>query len=142
MRAAVAGPFLEAVTALDSDARLFAGEVDCAKTPLVEHLATRPLGENTWLAAARRRERLALEDVADAVFVTGVRDFGPEAPAGIVVTQWFDRVKAALPGRAAAIEALLLPPADAGSTSGLPQTGAQQPGARQPGVPQVNGGTR
>ena len=42
----------------------------------------------------------------------------------------------------AAIEALLLPPADAGSTSGLPQTGAQQPGARQPGVPQVNGGTR
>jgi hypothetical protein len=133
----VAGPFLEGVNALDGDARLFAGEVDCAKTPLVEHLATRPLGENIRLTAARRRERLALEDVAEAVFVTGVRDFGPEAPAGIAVTQWFDRVKAALPGRAAAIGALLLPPADAGSTSALPQAGAQQPG-----VPQGNGGTR
>lgn len=119
LRAVIAAPFHSAADALDRDPRLFAGESDCTKDPLVVGLATRTLAESLKLADARQRERVALGDVADAVFVTGIRDFGGESPVGGVVARWLERVQLALPAKAAAVEALLLPqapdPPDAGT---------------------------
>lgn len=118
MRAAVSGVFLDAVTVVDGDPRLFAGEVDCAQAPLAEQVNARPLDDSIARARARQRERLALADIVDAVFVTGVRDFGADTPAGGIIGRWVERLRATLPGRAAALEALLLPPVvDAGTTS-------------------------
>lgn len=119
LRAVIAAPFHAAAEALDRDPRLFAGENDCAKDPLVVGLATRTLGESLKLAEAKQRERVNLGDVADAVFVTGIRDFGGDSPVGGVVARWLERVQLALPAKAAAVEALLLPqapdPPDAGA---------------------------
>lgn len=121
LRAVIAAPFYAAAEALDRDPRVFAGENDCAQDPLVVGLSTRTLAESLQLAETRQRERVALGDVADAVFVTGIRDFGGESPVGGVVARWLERVKVALPAKAAAVEALLLPqapdPPDAGVTS-------------------------
>lgn len=111
LRAAVAGPLLDAVSALDADARLSAAEPDCALDPLVPGLGALTVDEALKRAATRAAERVALGELADAVFVTGARDFGPDTPVGLVTVKWLERLKVSLPARYAAVEALLLPPA-------------------------------
>jgi hypothetical protein len=123
LRAVIAAPFHAAAEALDRDPRLFAGESDCAKDPLVVGLATRTLAESVKLAETKQRERVALGDVSDAVFVTAIRDFGGDSPVGGVVARWLERVQLALPAKAAAVEALLLPQApDPGGQASPPVT--------------------
>lgn len=111
LRPVIAAPFHAAASALDRDARLFAGETDCVRSPLVDRLGERTLAESIRLATAKQRERVALADVVDAVFVTGVRDFGAASPVGTITARWLERVQLALPAKGAAIEALLLPQA-------------------------------
>ncbi len=111
LRAAVAGPLLDAVTALDHDARLSAAEPDCARDPLVPALAGLTVDEAIARADVRARERVALGALVDAVFVTGARDFGADTPVGLITVKWLERMKLSLPARYAAVEALLLPPA-------------------------------
>ncbi|MCC7109071.1 MAG: hypothetical protein IT382_07280 [Deltaproteobacteria bacterium] len=128
LRAAVAGPLLDAVQALDADVRLSAAEPDCALDPLVPGLAALTVDEALKRAAARAAERVALGDLVDAVFVTGARDFGPDTPVGLVTVKWLERLKVSLPARYAAVEALLLPPAPA-PTPAAPEGGAATPPA-------------
>ena len=111
LRVVIAAPFHAAATALDRDPRLFAGEADCARSPLVDGLAARTLRESVRIAEVKQRERVPLGDIADAVFVTGLRDFGPESPVGAITARWLERLQVALPAKGAAIEALLLPQA-------------------------------
>lgn len=111
LRPLLASSFHDAADALDRDPRLFAGELDCARSPLVDRLSQRSLDETMQLARARAGERVALSDVNDAVFVTGARDFGAESPVGAITAKWLERARVALPARYAAIEALLLPQA-------------------------------
>ncbi len=111
LRPVVAGPFHDAAVALDKDPRLFAGEVDCKTSPLVDKLSSRPLDASAKLARDKARDRLLLSDIDDAVFVTGARDFGADTPLGVITARWLERAKVALPARYAAVEALLLPPA-------------------------------
>ena len=111
LRAVIAAPFHAAASALDRDARLFAGEEDCARSPLVEGLEERTLLQSVRIAEAKQRERVPLGHVADAVFVTGARDFGPSSPVGAITARWLERVRVALPAKGAAIDALLLPQA-------------------------------
>jgi hypothetical protein len=118
LRPLLASPFYDAVAALDADPRLFAGELDCQKSPLVDGLGARPLEDSLARARARADQRIALADVADAVFVTGARDFGPESPIGAITSRWLGRARIALPARYAAIEALLLPQAPAPEAGG------------------------
>lgn len=134
LRAAVAGPLLDAVQALDADLRLSAAEPDCALDPLVPGLAALTVDEALQRAAARSAERVALGDLVDAVFVTGARDFGPDTPVGLVTVKWLERLKVSLPARYAAVEALLLPPAPA------PTPPAQDGAAPTPAAPVVDAG--
>ncbi|MBI1947206.1 MAG: hypothetical protein HYS27_16040 [Deltaproteobacteria bacterium] len=116
LRAAVAGPLLDAVGGLDKDVRLSAIEPDCAKDPLVPALAALTVDDAMAKAAARAAERVSLGALVDAVFVTGARDFGADTPVGLVTVKWLERLKVSLPARYAAVEALLLPPAPAPAT--------------------------
>jgi hypothetical protein len=129
LRPLLATSFHDAAEALDKDARLFAGEIDCGRSPLVDQLGTRPLAESLKIASARAQERVALADVADAAFVTGARDFGPESPVGQITARWLDRARVALPARYAAIEALLLPQAPPQEAAATPDGGASFGGA-------------
>ncbi|MCC7070903.1 MAG: hypothetical protein IT383_06250 [Deltaproteobacteria bacterium] len=124
LRAAVAGPLLDAVTALDSDPRLSAAEPDCARDPLVAALASLPPEEAFARAAARAAERVSLGALVDAVFVTGARDFGADTPVGLVAVKWLERMRVSLPARYAAVEALLLPPPAAPIDAGVVGQGA------------------
>ena len=109
-RAAVAGPFFRVASRLDADGRLGVVAADCQGAPLVEGVSEKRLEHVIRLAEVRLGERLNLNDVADAVFVTGARDFGPGTPLGDLTARWLEQVRQALPARYAAIQALLLPP--------------------------------
>jgi hypothetical protein len=111
LRALLAPSFFAAASVLDADPRLQAAPPDCATAPLVSKVSTRGVEENLKLAGARAKERLSLGDVMDPVFVTAIRDFGADTPVGAIAAKWLDRMQLVLPGRHAAIEALLLPPA-------------------------------
>ncbi|MDP2344619.1 MAG: hypothetical protein Q8O67_26960 [Deltaproteobacteria bacterium] len=130
LRAAVAGPLFQAMTALDQDPRLSAAPWDCQTEPLVKDMPQKSLDEVLRVARARQTERLSLVDVKDAVFVTATRDFGPETPVGQIAARWLERLRIAQPARHAAIEALLLPQA--------PEP-AQQPDAGSDGTPGFGG---
>lgn len=112
-RPLLAPSFLDAVETLDRDPQFKDGTPDCESSPLVEQLSGRTLEENVRLASTRARQVKNLDAVADAVFVTAARDFGPNTPVGSIVGRWLERTKITLPARHAAIEALLLPPAPA-----------------------------
>ena len=114
LRAALAAPMFAAVSALEADPRLSAAASDCERDPLVPALSAATLGETLRVARTRRRERVGLADVVDAVFVSGTRDFGPGTPVGGATARWLERLRVSQPARFAAIEALLLPPPDAG----------------------------
>lgn len=136
LRPLLAGSFHDAAAALDQDPRLFAGELDCQRTPLVDQLSKRSLEENVRLAQTRAKERVALADVADAVFVTGARDFGGESPVGVITARWLERARVALPARYAAIEALLLPqapPPEPSAAPAVPAIGVDGAGGGGPG---------
>lgn len=109
-RAAVAAPFFRVAARLDEDARLTATPADCQAAPLVTGVSQKRLEHVVRLAEVRLAERLNLADVADAVFVTGARDFGPKTPVGELTARWLEQVRTALPARYAAIQAALLPP--------------------------------
>jgi hypothetical protein len=111
LRAVVAGPLHDAVSALDKDPRLTAAAPDCQSGALVTSLQRVAPAEAFKEAAARAAERVSLLALDDAVFVTGARDFGEESPVGVVTARWLERMRIAVPARYAAIEALLLPPA-------------------------------
>lgn len=124
LRAAVAGPLLDAVSALDADARLTAAEPDCARDALVTGVAALAPEDAIARAAVRAEQRVALGALVDAVFVTGARDFGADTPVGLVTVKWLERMKVSLPARYAAVEALLVPQPAALVDAGTPGEGA------------------
>ncbi|MCP4502312.1 MAG: hypothetical protein GY822_20340 [Deltaproteobacteria bacterium] len=132
LRPAIAGPFYHAVKALDTDPRLTVHDDDCMENPLLEDFDKRPVGQAIRMAKARAKDRMNLAEVADTVFVTGVRDFGPKTPVGRMVQGWLDRLKVALPARYSAIEALLItaPP----KTTPTPTPPAPEPKKGRPPI--------
>lgn len=139
LRAAVAAPFFQAMSALDRDPRLSAAPWDCATEPLVKDMPQKSIDDVLLQARARQRERVGLADVDDAVFVTATRDFGPETPVGQIAARWLERLRVSQPARHAAIEALLLPQAPAPDVvdAGAPDV----PGSGGDGAPGFGGGT-
>lgn len=136
LRAVIAGPFHAAAAALDRDPRLFAGEFDCATAPLVPALSRHTVAESLKIAEAAQKERVALGDLADAVFVTGIRDFGSESPVGGIIARWLERLQVGLPAKAAAVEALLLPQApDPPAAPAAPDAGQRDDGFGGGGAP-------
>ena len=109
LRAAVATPLFQAMTVLDQDPRLSAAPWDCASEPLVKDIASKSFDDILKMARLRLGERLSIADVNDAVFVTAVRDFGPDTPVGQIAARWLERLRVVQAARHAAIEALLLP---------------------------------
>jgi hypothetical protein len=109
LRPAIAAPMFQAAAALDQSEDLVLLAPDCARRPLVPTASSRSLDENLRLAEASLAQRIDLGELQDAVFVTGRRDFGPQTPVGKLTDAWLTRYKTTLPGRHAAIEALLAP---------------------------------
>jgi len=125
VRPLIALGLLDAARALDASTQKTVVVDDCAAAPLVRGFVSSldgPLqgfvfgedddGAHKALRAARTaaRARHDLGELHDAVFVTARRDFGPEAPFGALAERWLAELKAVLPARAAAIEALLVAP--------------------------------
>jgi len=135
LRPAVALPFYQAVKHLNDDVRLTVHDDNCVDNPLLEDFDKRPVGQAIRMAKVRAKDRKNLAEVADAVFVTGVRDFGPKTPAGRIVQGWLDRLKVALPARYAAIDALL---ATAPAVQAPPPEKKVEPKGRPPIILQVH----
>lgn len=138
LRAAVAGPFYRAASALAQDPRLEAGSGDCEAAPLVQSVQGKRLEHLVRLARLRVTERLALADLVPEVFITGARDFGPAAPVGQLTSAWMERLKVELPARHAALEGQLgavMAPVKS-TTSPTPAAGAiELPGSPTPDAP-------
>jgi hypothetical protein len=137
-RPAVAAPFYDAATKLDKDGRAAVGSSDCEAAPLVTGVNDKRLPHLIKLARVRLEERIDLADLADDVFLTGSRDFGPDTPVGKITDGWMKKLRRHLPARAAAIEAKMaaLPPPDPAPTALPPaRPSAERPGEVSTGTP-------
>jgi hypothetical protein len=134
LRAVVAGPLFEAMSALDEDPRLSASSWDCATTPLVPEAAGLPVAQVIAQARTRLLERVGLADVVDGAFVTAARDFGPDTPVGQIASRWLERLRVAQPARHAALEALLLPSQPAATTRPSPATTTNDASGSKPSL--------
>jgi hypothetical protein len=138
VRPLIALGLLDAARALDGAPEKTVVAEDCARAPLVADF-TKRLGQGPLLsfsttgappdttddgahealrdARQKARARVDLGELHDAVFVTARRDFGPESPFGQLAEGWLASIRAVLPARAAAIEALLVAPTGSGSNA-------------------------
>lgn len=125
-RATVANALYRHATTLNQDKRLDVRADSCRDNPLVDDVQGKRDEHLVRLAEIKMGDRVNLADLPDAVFVTGLRDFGPGTPFGDLVQNWLERIQDVLPARYAAIQAALLPANFAGldrsSHQVVPQT--------------------
>ena len=123
-RAAVANTLYRNALKLDRDQALRLEAQNCLENPLVEDVNGKRDEHLVRLAEIKSTAHLNLAELPDAVFVTGLRDFGPETPFGALTKSWLTKIQDVLPARYAAIQAALLPP-NLGGNGELASSGAE-----------------
>lgn len=103
LRPAVAPRLYAAADAVEQHPALSVSAPDCLTAPLVPDARGMPAPDALRAARAARAGHVHLADVQTAVFVTALRDYGPETPVGGLVSRWLARLKREAPSRHAEV---------------------------------------